>query len=218
MTLLSRTLQTVLDEANPNKLPAAIQTAKGGAAFRGLLRRIVAQSVSGTVVLPDGEKAVGIVSCFLRSGANAGFKEPVNEGATLAANQCKVTPTGNVIIHTAGSDPEVELAYYSHEQAPITADVAVVPGTGVAALPQGYEAFALLSATATAGTVVGAATVIARGGAPTTGQAALANTGAAVQFLIADAVTRATLVFLPVPGTGSAPASVASKMGDTVAL
>lgn len=217
--LLERDLGEVLDAANPNNFPRAMANAKPGAAYRGVLRcAVVAANASAICVLPDEAKAVALASVYVRSGANAGYKEPVNPGATLAANQAKITPTGDVIITAAASTPEVEIWYWSAEQTPITADIAVVAATGVGTLPQGYEGMTLLAAEATAGTVTGDATVIARGGTPATGEAALAASGAAVQFLIADAVTRATITFLPVPGVGPAPKSVAAKMDDTVAL
>lgn len=80
-----------------------------------------------------------------------------------------------------------------------TARITVVAGTGVGALPEGAKAAALLRARVTAGTVTGAFTCLATDAAPATTQAGI-NALGNVQFLIADAVTEAEIVYIVAEG------------------
>lgn len=80
-----------------------------------------------------------------------------------------------------------------------TARIVVVAGTGVGALPEAAKAAALVRARVTAGGVVGAFTCLTTDVAPATTQAGI-NALGNIQFLIADAVTEAEVVYFPAEG------------------
>lgn len=80
-----------------------------------------------------------------------------------------------------------------------SARVAVVAGTGIGALPEGAKAAAILRARVTAGAVTGAFTPLATDAAPATTQVGI-NALGNLQFLIADAVTEAEVVYFVAEG------------------
>jgi len=80
-----------------------------------------------------------------------------------------------------------------------TARITVVAATGIGALPEGAKAAALLRARVTAGGVVGAFTCLETDAAPATTQAGI-NALGNIQFLIADAVTEAEIVYFVAEG------------------
>jgi len=80
-----------------------------------------------------------------------------------------------------------------------SARIAVVAGTGVGALPEGAKAAALVRARVTAGGVTGAFTCLTTDAAPATTQAGVNPLGN-IQFLIADAVTEAEIVYFVAEG------------------
>jgi hypothetical protein len=80
-----------------------------------------------------------------------------------------------------------------------SARITVVAGTGVGALPEGAKAAAVIRARVSAGGVVGAFTCLETDAAPATTQAGV-NALGNIQFLIADAVTEAEVVYFVAEG------------------
>lgn len=80
-----------------------------------------------------------------------------------------------------------------------SARITVVAATGVGALPEGAKAASVIRARVTAGGVVGAFTCLETDAAPATTQAGV-NALGNIQFLIADAVTEAEIVYFAAEG------------------
>jgi len=107
-----------------------------------------------------------------------------------------------------------EVTYTAEEGDIIEEIIPVVPGTGVGTPLAGRSVRRLLAATQLAGTVTGTCTVDQRGFAvATTRHAAASATGAAVQFLVADAVSSALIRYIAMPGVGNgAPAVLGTNL------
>lgn len=213
MTLYNRPLRDAANEANPNKAPAVLREMAFGDFAHGALRYYRGAVAANRLALPEGAKAVALIQARAIAATSAGLKTPVLEGATLSAGEAAIGPTGDVLFEGTDAVTEAEVWYFAPEVAPVEVEIAVAPATGVGSLAPraGYK---LIEAEALAGSVTGAATVLVRGATPSTGEAALSANGESVQFLIADAVTRARVVFVPQPGFGPTPPSVAAKMAE----
>jgi hypothetical protein len=182
---------------------------------RYLRNATIAVAPTHVLVLPANAKAEVLEGGFIiAAGANVGVLQPVPEDAALAAGQAQVTADGDILFLAADAVTEAEVYYRTAESLPVTVDTTVVAATGVADLTP-RAGLRLLTAEALTGGVTGVFTVLARGvlqaGLATT-QAALQPNGETVEFLIADAVTSARLMFVPQPGFGPTPLSVATKM------
>jgi hypothetical protein len=213
--ILARPLRDAANEGNPNKIGTVAQLAQLGDALSGL-RRFVSGAVGAVTAhvftLPSTAKAHRLLGGFIRTAtAGVGVIEVVAEDAALASGQAKVTAAGDVLFLAADAVLTAEFEYETAEQQPVTVDITVVAATGVGSLTP-RSGIRLLAAEALTGTVTGVTTVIARAGVPITKQAALSAAGAFVQFLIADAVRSARVTFIPMPGFGPTPDSVATKM------
>jgi len=216
---VTRPLRDAFNEGNPNKIPDANQLAKMGDALAGG-ERYLKSAALGTVTahvltLPADAKAHRLVGGFIIAAtAGVGVLDPVAEDAALASGQAQITAAGDILFLAADAVTEAEVYYHTAEQKPVTVDVTVVAATGVASLVP-RAGLRLISAEALTGTVTGVFTVLARGvlqaGLATT-QAALQPDGETVEFLIADAVTSARLTYVPQPGFGPTPETVAVKM------
>lgn len=209
--LINRPLRDALNEANPNKIPTALQVVRVGDFIGGGTRYVRGTVASNTLTLPAGAKAMLLQGGFNIAGTGGvGVIDVVAEDATLASGQAQVSPAGDIAFFAADAITEAEVYYTALEAEPITVDITVVAATGVGALTP-RAGLRLVAAEALTGTVTGVATVIARAGTPASGQAALSANGENVQFLIADAVTSARLTYIPQPGFGPTPASAAVR-------
>lgn len=219
---LTRPLRDAGNEGNPNKVGSFNQLAKMGDALAGgerFLSGTTGVVTTHVLTLPANAKAHRLVGGFIRTAtAGVGVIDPVAEDATLATGQAQVTAAGDILFLAADAVLTAEVYYMTAEQLPVTVDVTVVATTGVALLTP-RSGLRLITAESLTGGVTGVFTVLARGvlqaGLATT-QAALQPDGATVEFLIADAVTSARLTFIPMPGVGPTPESVATKM-DVIA-
>lgn len=219
MTQPIRPLQDAFNEGNPNKIPDANQLARMGDGLAGKQRYLrnatIAAAPAHVLVLPAAAKAESLEGGFIIDAtASVGVLQPVPEDAALAAGQAQVTADGDILFLAADVVLEAEVYYKTAESLPITIDTTVVPTTGVADLVP-RAGLRLLTAEALTGGVTGVFTVLARGvlqAALATTQAALQPNGETVEFDIGDAVTSARLTFVPQPGFGPTPASVATKM------
>lgn len=207
---MSRSLKTVLDEANQNKLGAALHLAKLGTIL-SLTPRTVRLTVATNVgVLPEGAKARALLSVVSTVGTTTGVLTPVATGTTPTTGQVAIGTTGNVVFAAADAVTQAEVTYLAEEGAIIEETLPVA--TNVATLSQSRRSSLLLEATATVGTTTGAETIVARGATPTTTQAALNAAGSGVVFAAADAVTQCTVKYVAFPGDGIAPESVVADL------
>lgn len=197
---MTRSVLFTLDETNPNKVDPALHELPLGRAMN-LLPKFYRGTVTAHVLtLPDGSKASAILSAFATIGTVVGYFTPIVASAALATTQCKITPTGDILFLAADAVTEAEVVYVTVEGELITRTIQVVAGTGVGALPSTDVGVLLLSATVTAGTTLGAKTVLVRtAGAPATTEVRLAANGDNILFAVADAVTLATVTYLRVP-------------------
>ena len=73
---MARTIRTVLNEGNPNKVASAMQAMRFGEAM-GLVPRTFRGTVTSNVlVLPPEAKAVVVLSCFVSAGTVNGAFSP----------------------------------------------------------------------------------------------------------------------------------------------
>lgn len=205
-------MKTLLNEANPNKLPAACQKIGFGNLVNATLRVYRAAAVGGLLTLPSGAKAAHLVRARVNAGANAGVKAIAAPESAPAADEAAITPGGDILFNAAAGDPLVEVMYFAHGGDERSATVSVVSDAG--AIPFGLGGLCLVAAKSLEGTLTGDLAVVARGATPATGEAALADDGESVDFAAADAVTMAELTFVALPGAGSEPASPASMTSD----
>lgn len=214
---MSRTLQAVLNESNPNKVALAGQQMKMGDALSMGLAVFVTGSVSSNrLVLPEGRKAAAVIACYVRAGGVTGYFTPVAPTAVLATTQVTIYPNGDLEFLGADAVTSVEVVYVPvdgtiyEESVPVAANV----GTFL----QSKRARTILSVTATAGGSTGAKTLLDRAAAPAAGQASLRLDGTGVTFAGADAVTQATIRYIATPGVGVAPDSIAERLDTEIAL
>jgi hypothetical protein len=204
-----RDLQAILDEANPNKLPTAAQQARLGSMLALAPRFAKAAVVSGILTLPEDARAGAILAATVTAGTTLGPKTPAVPAATAsgipATTLVTTSPEGHISFNVATDAVTAAEVVYVKEEGEIFEEViTVVPGTGVGAPLQGRNIRRLLEATALTGGVVGACIVDQRGfTVATTKHAAASITGAAAQFLAADAVTSARIKYIATPGVGA---------------
>lgn len=197
---MSRELKTVLDEANPNKVPNAQQILRAGRAF-GLVARTISGTVTSHILtLPDDAKAVALLKGFARAGTVTGYKEPVADDATLAAGEMQVNAAGDVLFLAADAVTEAEVTYLVQEgevieeTLPVASDLATLT-------PSTRRAVILIEVSASTGTSGGAKTPAARGSTPGAGFAAITTDGTQIEFAAADAISEATVKYVAFPGT-----------------
>lgn len=212
---MARTLRAVLDEANPNKLPAASQDLRLGSALRGMNAYAQGALTDNVLVLPEEAKAAQVLVAFARAGTFTGYLTAIAPGGTPATGQVAVTQTGDLAFAAIDAITDVE-AFYAPLEGEVFEEELAVIGDAIT-LPQDRGALVLLSATGTAGTATGAKAVQDRGAAPAAGQTALDATGRTIAFAAADALTRATVRYVARPGSGSGvQASLAARLSKAV--
>lgn len=206
---MSRSLSEVLNEANPNKLSPAMQLVPAGDALGLVVRteRVAVASNAATLSRP----AVAIIAAFATAAGSTGLKTPI-PGAAPAAGQVGVGPTGTAVFAGADAVTQAEISYLAAEGEVFEEDIDVASNVGVALASKSGRV--LLSAEVLAGGSTGAKTVVARGATPVAGQAALGATGTFV-FPAADAVTRARVRYVALPGVGGT-ANVGTALASQV--
>lgn len=191
---MARTLIAVGNESNPNKLANFFRGVGGGNALK-----LVAQTYEGTVTsnvltLPSGARCAAVLAAFATAGTSAGAKTPI-PGASPSAGQVGIDQFGHIVFNGTDAVTSAVVVYVVAEGDTISV-AAQTNGSGLAAIPSGGKARLLIAAT-----VSGAdRTVIARGGTPSAGQAALTNLGTGVQFNAADANLPCVLTYVELPG------------------
>jgi hypothetical protein len=209
---MGRSLRTILNESNPNKLPSATQAARLGSALALLPRCVKSAVTSHQIVLPDNAKAVAVLRAFSAAGTVTGNLVPVTTAAPTTG-QVGVGTDGDLVFAAADAVTQAEVVYVQVEGDVVEETVPVV--SNVASLTAGRKGILLISATATAGTSLGAKGILARGTAATAGNAALNLLGTGVAFFGADAVTQATIKYIATPGEGSAKDAIGTNLDDT---
>lgn len=216
---MSRPLIDVLNEGNQNKLGSADQAVQMGNALGLVTRFIKAAVVANAIVLPDGFKAAAVIRAFATAGGTTGMKTPVLPEGAVAATQVGTTPTGDILFAAADAVTFAEVEYAVLEGAGVFEEDIDVAASALV-FPQGRGAVALLSAEVTAGLVLGAKVIEARGSAPAAGDAALTADGLGVAFNAADVIAgKAHVKYVATPGVGpGASPSLADRLASSVAL
>lgn len=218
VTSASRSIRDGLNEANPNKTDTFLNLARSGSLMSQVVRFIKGTVAAGILTLPENARAGQIIAATVTAGVTLGPKTPVVPAATAsgipATTNVTVSPEGHVSFNVATDAPTSAEVMYAPEEGDVVSDVIpVVPGTGVGVPLAGRNIRRLLEATAVTGGVVGACIVDQRGFAvATTKHAAGSITGAAVQFLAADAVTSALIKYIATPGVGTAKAALGTNL------
>ncbi len=204
----SRSLRDICNEANPSKLESGLQQARLGTLLALVPRVIRGTVTAGILTLPENARAAAILAAFVRAGSTLGPKTPVVPAATAAGipatTNVTTSPEGHVSFNVATDAPSDAEVHYVPEEGDIIEEVIpVVPGTGVGTPLAGRNIKRLLAATAITGGVVGACVIDQRGFAVATTKHAAASVLGLAQFLIADAVTSATIRYIATPGIGN---------------
>jgi len=210
---MSRSLRTILDEANPNRTDPALRDARLGSHLARVPRTIRAVVTGNKITLPNTAKCEQVLNCFVTAGGVTGRFNPTY---VTPATTKDVAPNGAGDIVFLGADAvtEAEVTYLAFEGEVVAESLAVV--AGVATPSAGRKAQCIISATGTAGAVVGAKTPILRGAAPATTQVAVSLLGLIAFNSGTDALTAADVVYLATPGQGSAKAPLGTNL-DAVA-
>lgn len=188
---MGRTLHTVLNEANPNKIPSALQDADIGNVM-GRVRVAKVTVASNVATLPDNARALAVLGGVRTAGTATGPLTGVTEGVTLAAGQARPRPDGNLEFFGTDAVTAAEVTYLAHEGEVVERSLTNVPATGHVLGGQGAQILV--------GATIGgsAATILARGGTtPSAGEARLSLDGSTI--LLPSGVTAADVQYVPFP-------------------
>lgn len=202
---MSRSVETILNEFNPNKGPSGAQLVSIGKALRTNSPQFATGvPVADVLVLPDGEKAMLAVSGFALTGGTAGPLDAADLGTVPAITTVGVDGKGDLVFAAADAVTLAEVTYIPAEGDVIEEEIDV-SAAGVAAFLQGRRGVLLLEATLLTGTTPGAKTIDFRGVAPAVTEAALTDAGQpAFNGVDVGAVpVRATVKYVAAPGVGT---------------
>jgi hypothetical protein len=222
----TRTLQDVLNDANPTSLGAALQQLHFGDVLRMLPTKLYKQVPSTTatnvlasthvIVLPDGAKCGKLLRAYVRAGTvNGEFTcDAGPQTTTIVTAHASRTEAGDIAFLSTDAVTSVDVLYEPLHMEVVSLDLPVVAASGVCALPTALSsrgAVTILEATITTGTNTGVCKVVTPSDSvpTTTLQANLNVAKTQVQFRIADAVTRATVKIGLIPSV-SVPALLAA--------
>lgn len=190
---MSRTLQAVGNEGNPNKVSDFARAVGLGTALKLGAMTLISAVASNTLALGDGQRALAVLRCFVTAGAVTGAFTPVASAAP-ATGEVGISVTGNIVFNAADAVTAVEVTYLVAEGNTISVTERA-NAAGLVTLPNSARARILVSAT-----MNGAArTVVARAAAPAAGQAAISLLGTGVQFNVADANGTAVITYVEIP-------------------
>lgn len=189
---MSRTIRTVLDEANPNKLADALHALPAGTAL-GLLPRTEVLPVVAGIATPSVPAAM-VAQAYSRNGGiylNGTAPETV-----AGAGQITTTPDGRLSVDPACT--EVEATYIAVEGVVVTETLQVTGST--ATFLAGKHSQKVLSVNVDAGIIPGGKTLVTRGTPPAAGEAALIGSGAGLILNAADVVNgQVTVTYVALP-------------------
>lgn len=197
------TVRQSLNNGNPNSIATDLQMARAGEAFNLIAKTVRAAVVANVLVLPEDARALRLIAAY-GIGTASGWKTPraVGDNTAPSAGEAMINGAGNIVFN--GTDAiTLALVIYNPIEGEIFEDTVDV-ASNVATLLGGRKAAALLSVNRLVGTATGLATPVHRPTAPAAGAAAIgAADDGTVAFQATDAVTRATIRYLAVPGIGA---------------
>jgi hypothetical protein len=212
--MANETNRDSLNRANPNTLPDLLRVARVGdllgASLPQHLRKVdmvAAPANPGNLAtldaidLPDGAKASVILRANSHAGSVVGELTVVGKNVTPATGQIAVAPNGNIVTLAADAITNLDVAYVGEGPGTVVESYFAVASNAIS-LPvalTGPGVIALLEAEVVAGTGTGNKIILAPGGAPAAGQAAITTSGATINFAAADAATRARVKLLVAP-------------------
>lgn len=210
------TVREILNVANPNNLPSALQTAKVGDALTLVNAFARGAIVANVFALPNARKAIKILSIVALSGGVTGYLILDAGDAVPAAGHASITSSGDIQVAAADAITAVEVTYVVCEGELITETIpaAASVGTFLAA----KAARLLISAQIVTGVTPGTQEVIdvRTTAAPAAGHAALNALGTGVVFNAANVVAGTVLVtYIAAPGVGAAGPALDTRLETT---
>jgi hypothetical protein len=195
---MTRALASVLNEANPNKLPNAVQALPLGNAIGLTARtaRIVVVAGTGVGALPEDAKAAALIRARVTAGTVVGAFTCLTTDAAPATTQAGINALGNIQFLIADAVTEAEVVYFVAEG--VVREESIVVASQIGALPSGIQARVLLAATDTTAGASTAKTVAARGNSPGAGTASISVDGDSIRFGDAG-VLKATVRYIAFP-------------------
>lgn len=197
------TVRTSLNKANPASIAMDLQRLGFGELLNLLPKLVKGTVTSNKLTLPENARALRLHMAY-GVGTSSGYKLPraIGDVTTPSAGECTIDAQGNILFNAADAITSATVQYTAVEGEIFEETIDVASNVGT--LLGSRRAIALLSATRVTGTNTGAATPVHRGATPTTGQAAIsAADDALIAFAAADAVTRATVRYVAIPGQGN---------------
>lgn len=212
---MARSIQTILNESNPNKAPDALHGVLVGTALAIVPRYVQATVTSHTLTLPNNAKCAAVIAAYSMAGTLTGRLTPV-KGSTVATTQVGISVTGNILFATADAVTSAEVIYMPQEGDTVTESIPVT-SAGVGTPLASKAACILISANLTTGSSTGAKTVVSRGSSPSAGEACVSNTGL-ISFNSTDAGASggyATVTYVARPSAGDATDSLVDRLAAT---
>lgn len=204
-----RKLKDAGNDGNPNKVGDFNQVLGMGSAIRLGAMSIDGAVASHILTLPEGQKAGAVLFAYSRAGTLTGYLTGQPPGGAVATTQVGITPTGDILFATADAVTDAEVVYFPLEGAVV--EKTVVVSGGVAPIGDN-GARLLIEASQLTGGAAGAKTVVARGTAPSAGEAAVGVTGTVVFNAEANG-EQVTVKYIEFPA-----ATVVEKLEQTVAF
>jgi len=213
------TLKDLLNRANPNELSNLFQSMRLGDFVRSSITRLWRKAAKTpspldqiaavqTIKLPNDAKACTILRAYAQAGTGTKGELVVDGPMTTAtaAGHVGVTAAGDISFASADAWTAVDVSYVPEEVEVVTQQFPLDPAVGDISLPAKWSGrtVLLMRATLDTGTVTGEGKVIQPGArTATTLQVNLNLAKNTVQFLVADAVSMATLTLglLPLAAT-----------------
>lgn len=209
---MARSIQTILNESNPNKAPDALHGVLAGTALAIIPRYVSGTVSSHTLTLPNTAKCAAVLAAFSTAGTLKGRLTPV-KGSTVATGEVGISVTGNILFATADAVTGAEVIYMPQEGDTVTESIPVT-SAGVGTPLASKTAVILISANLTSGSSTGAKTVISRGGSPSAGEACVSYTGL-ISFNATDAGASggyATVTYVVKPSSGDSTDSLVDRL------
>lgn len=203
------TVRQALANGNPNSIPALLKEGLIGQQLATITRTRFGVVASDKMVLPENAKAASIVAIYA-TGTFNGWLTPlaVGSNATPTTGQVSINGAGDITFAAADAITACTVIYVPYQGDLLIFEETIDVTTNFGTLLGSRRAQVLISAISVTGTLTGALTPIKRSSsAPATGQAAIAGTATndetKIAFAVADAVTRATVRYIALPGVGT---------------
>lgn len=214
------TARQSLNKGSASSLAVAGQLIPFGEAFSILPRTTRGVVTSHKLTLPEDGKAALLLAAY-GMGTTSGWKTVLAFGsnAAPATTEVRVDGAGDILFAAADAITAA-LVRYIPVEGEVWEDVIDI-AANVGTFLGSRRAQMILSATRLVGTATGVSTPVHRPATPTAGQVAISATDdSQVAFPAADAVTRATVRYLAIPGVGATVRryTVADALAQTVQM